>query len=56
MKVSKYYSIGDYSVSLDIEFDPKSSADLIAAYSILDRFAEGESNADTEPSVECDRA
>ncbi len=52
MKVSKHYSVGDYSVSIDIEFDPQSSADLIAAYSILDRFAEEESNANTEPGVE----
>ena len=52
MKVSKYYSFGDYSASLDIEFDSKSPADLIALYSIIDRFDDGVSDADAETGHE----
>lgn len=52
MKVSKYYSFGDYSASLDIEFDPSCLAELSAAYNMLNTFEETDKNADTEPGVE----
>lgn len=44
MKVSRYESAGDYSASLDIEFDPNDAAELRAAYELLRDYD------DTEPS------
>lgn len=35
MKVSKYERAGDYSASLDVEFDPNVAAELQAAYELL---------------------
>lgn len=52
MKVSRRYSFGDYSVSLEIEFDPGVFAEDCTAFSILKDFTEANKNANTEPSVE----
>lgn len=50
MKVSRYESAGDYSASLDIEFDPNDAAELRAAYELLRDYDDTE--ASKEPYVE----
>lgn len=52
MKISKYYSFGDYSASLDIEFDPNNPAELRTAYTLINDFEDTAENADTETRIE----